>query len=227
MLNVVDVSSWQSDCNVAALVDADCIIAKATEGTDYKNPCFENQIKTARKAGKLVGAYHYASKGDAKAQAAYFAKVAGSYLTGDCIAVLDWEGSATQQGTDWAVTWLKEVERLTGVKPMIYMSQSVCSTFKSVPNGAGLWVAYYPPVTHPPFSYRADFGKSIKPWDFMAMWQYCSDGRIKGYSSNLDLSHFYGDKSAWKAYAKVNKTTNTSKTDKFKGDGYTITVQFD
>jgi len=38
-------------------------------------------------------------------------------------------------------------------------------------------------------------------WKFAALYQYTSSGRLSGYSGDLDLDVFYGDRAAWDAYA--------------------------
>lgn len=39
------------------------------------------------------------------------------------------------------------------------------------------------------------------------MWQWTSVGRLNGYNGNLDCSVFYGDRSAWEAFARPRTTT--------------------
>lgn len=148
MLNVIDISSWQADLDVSRMTTTQAVIVKATEGTGYTNPSFVKHMQQAKKAGKLRGVYHFATKGNANDQANFFYQTVKDYLDGSCIAVLDWEGAAVKQGPEWAEQFLKTFHRLSGVRPLIYMSQSVCGTFKEIPNDAGLWVAYYPPVKH-------------------------------------------------------------------------------
>ena len=127
MLNGIDVASYQQGINFSK-VPCDFAIIKATEGVDYVNPACNAQYASAKDAGKLRGLYHYASGGDAEAEAKYFVDNIRNYV-GSAILVLDWEsyGNSAFGKTDvtWCKRWLDKVYALTGVRPMIYMSQSV------------------------------------------------------------------------------------------------------
>lgn len=57
MLEGVDVSHWQGD--TPNLTGRSFLIAKATEGTS-RDPMFTTHIANARRAGLVVGAYHFA-----------------------------------------------------------------------------------------------------------------------------------------------------------------------
>ena len=103
-------------------------ITKATEGTTYTNPWFARDFAGSGNAGLFRSAYHYARPSlpldSAIAQARYFVSVAGS-LTGplDLPAMLDLEetgGLAPADLAQWTRTWLAEVTRLTGKRPMLY-----------------------------------------------------------------------------------------------------------
>ena len=89
MLKGTDIASYQSgmDCSK---IEADFVIVKATQGTSYTNPYFAKHYSQAVAAGKLVGAYHYASGGDANAEADFFLRIVG-HRAGDCVLCLDWE----------------------------------------------------------------------------------------------------------------------------------------
>ena len=69
------------------------VIIKATQGTGYRNPFYEQDREGARSAGLDVAAYHFADFGDPTAEAAFFRSVAG-----DDAKVLDVE---TSQETAW------------------------------------------------------------------------------------------------------------------------------
>ena len=57
-LKGIDVSRYQSDINLAA-VPGDFVIIKATDGVSYGyTKVFEDLYEDAKKAGKLLGAYH-------------------------------------------------------------------------------------------------------------------------------------------------------------------------
>lgn len=203
-LKGIDVSSWQAGLNTGT-INADFVIVKATEGTGYVNPTCDPMYQAAKAAGKKVGVYHFArnSVNSADAEADFFVKNVQGYIK-QAVLVLDWEDAT--HDVAWALRWLQQVEAKTGVKPLIYMSESVVNShdWSSVANaGYGLWVAKYR-------DYAADYNydmagagatPSVKYWPFYAMWQWSSAGRLDGWGGNLDVNEFYGDGAAWDKYA--------------------------
>lgn len=208
MLNGIDISSWQGDIDLAAL-GLDFAIMKATEGTDYVNPYCDPKVEQAKSLGLKWGFYHFATGGDAVAEADYFVDNCANYF-GNGIPVLDFEADAISRGAGWAKAFLDRVYERTGIRALIYMSQSVTVQYdwSAVAANHGLWVAMYPNVLHPGFEYDADFTASTGAWDFVAIWQYCSDGRLPGYSSNLDLNHAYMTRESWDKYSGAYKPAN-------------------
>ena len=123
--------------------------------------------------------------------------------------MLDWESSG-KSNVAWAKEWLERVESLTGVKPVIYMSESVANAYnwKAVAEGGyGLWIAKYRDYNVDRNYDMSTCGKKpvVKWWKFYMMWQWTSVGRLTGYSGNLDCDVFYGDTDAWKRYADCAK----------------------
>lgn len=231
MLNGIDISSWQGNIDLSKL-DIDFVIIKATEGTGYVNPYCDKKVQQAIKLKKKWGFYHFAKGHDAVEEANYFVDNCINYFNNG-IPVLDFESDAVNKGVSWAKKFLDQVYKRTGVRALIYMSQSVTTKFdwKSVAKNHGLWVAKYPAVTHPDFSYNPKFSGSTGAWDVIAIWQYCSDGRIKGYSKNLDLNHAYMTLEAWDKYAGIKKEeTNDNKNEqtvvsKLENEEYIVTVE--
>ena len=216
MMNGIDISKWQKGLDLSK-IKCDFVIVNASEGAKYVDPCFYNFIEQAKLLGKCIGFYHYArpDKNDPKSEAKNFYDTAIEYFH-DGIPILDWE-SVGKEKVAWAKEWLDEIQRLTGVKPMIYMSESVVNSnnWSDVANADyGLWVARY--RDHNP-DYNHDMSNAgkkpvVKWWKFYAMWQWTSTGRLDGYNGNIDCDVFYGDKKAWNAYAgKAEKKTYTVK----------------
>lgn len=207
-LQGIDISHYQPNIDLSK-VEADFVIVKATEGTWYTDPYCDKHISAAKKNKKLIGAYHYANGGDYRAEADYFLKKVDKYL-GEAVLVLDWEGQGNQMygvnDLTWCKNWLNYVYKKTGVKPMLYCSQSIMARFQNV-GDYGLWIAQYP--NYEPTGYQEH------PWNegryTCAMRQYTSAGRLKGFSGNLDLDKFYGDAEAWKKYAKGTMKTEPAK----------------
>lgn len=208
----IDVSSWQTGIDTYN-IDADFVICKATEGTTYVNPDCDRAYQGAIKSGKKVGVYHYASGGNATEEAKFFVNNIKGYI-GDAILILDFEGEAINRGVAWAKTWLDTVYNLTGVKPLIYMSNSVVNRFdwSSVRDANyGLWNAgYYNGYNIQwGYNYNPPIYGSLGVWsDCLAMYQYTSSGRLDGWGGNLDLNIFYGDEKAWDAYVGHTPSTD-------------------
>lgn len=203
-MNGIDVSSWQSGIEVDQLQGVEFVISKATEGTSYVNPDCDRVYWDAKNSGKKVGVYHFAGGGNAIAEAEYFVDNISGYI-GEAVLVLDFEGSAIYQGVGWAETWLDAVYNMTGVRPMIYMSNSVVNMYdwSSVAEDYGLWNAGYYLGYAPFYGFAADppiYG-SLGAWENAAMYQYTSSGYLSGWGGALDLDIFYGDAAAWDAYA--------------------------
>lgn len=203
MLNGIDISSHQGDIDLSKL-SIDFAIVKATEGTGYVNPYCDPKVQQLLKLGKLFGFYHYGRNNDATKEADYFISNTKGY-EGEGIPVLDWE---EDQSVSWVNTFVRRYHDVTGVWPWIYGNPWRFNQ-GGVESNCGRWVAQYPNYTNPNFS-------SISPNNapeadgLVCAWQFASDGRISGYNSNLDLDFFFGDKNAWKAYARGNSSDNNS-----------------
>lgn len=200
----IDISHHNGSVNWAK-VKADGIsfaFLKASEGQTYKDDTFEDHVKNARQAGILVGAYHFVravSEADAKAEAANFyaaIRAAGGIGRLDLPPVMDYEnnpGSLSKlQINAVAAAFLAEIERLSGVRPIVYTGNSFAANFVAAIGKYPLWIARY--STAAPMETTA-----WSRWDF---WQY-SDGqsgglrssgsrRVDGVSGFPDLNEYAG-----------------------------------
>lgn len=209
-MNGIDISKWQNGIDLAT-VPCDFVIMKATEGIGYVDSTCDKFFQKALSLGKCIGFYHFARPvNDAVKEAQYFYNNTKNYF-GKAIPILDWEAE-NKNDVAWAKRWLDEVYRLSGVKPMIYMSESVVNAYdwsSVVAGDYGLWVAKYRD-NNPDYNYdmsNAGTIPSVKHWNGYAMWQWTSSGRLNGYNGNLDCDVFYGDSTAWDKYAGKNSTT--------------------
>mgnify|MGYP004492674855 FL=1 len=212
-MNGIDISGWQEGIDLSK-VPADFTIIKATQGTSYVNPDCDRAYQQAKTAGRLLGVYHYFSGGDPAKEAEYFVKNIKGYI-GDAILVLDWEGKENakfSQGPAIAKPFLDKVRDLTGVKPMIYMSKSVCSQYdwSAVASEYALWVAQYADDNITGYQSKPwTDNKGYGAWNGPAIFQYSSRGRLAGYSGDLDINIAYMDAAGWKAYAKGTKPASS------------------
>lgn len=203
-LKGIDIADYQANLNAGA-IDADFVIIKATQGTWYVNPCCDKHYQQAKAAGKLLGTYHYAEGGDAKAEADYFLKNIQGYIK-EAILCLDWEENIGQGAKNpvfgtagapaWIKTWCDYVFSKTGVRPLVYIQASALADVKGI-GDYGLWVAQY--------ANNELTGYQEHPWNegayTCAIRQYTSHGRLAGYNGNLDLDIAYMDATAWNKYA--------------------------
>jgi GH25 family lysozyme M1 (1,4-beta-N-acetylmuramidase) len=209
-MNGIDISNWQNGINLTS-VPCDFVIIKATQGIKYVNPDCDRAYQQAKKAGKLLGVYHYFGGNDPVKEADFFVSRIKGYI-GEAILVLDWEAGENKlfnKGQEVAIKFLDRVRELTGVKPLIYMSKSVCRNYdwsKVVAGDYGLWMAQY--------ANDSLTGYKDKPWTddkglgafkFVAIHQYTSHGRLKGWNANLDLNIAYMNAEGWKKYAASSK----------------------
>lgn len=198
MMNVIDISNHQAGLDLNKIT-CDGVIMKATEGVGFVDKYCNAFYQQAKASGKLRGLYHFASGGDAIAEADFFVDNVSGYVK-DAILILDFEGEAINRGVDWAKRWLDRVRLKTGVKPLIYTSVSVVAMFdwSKVAKDYGLWIAgYYKGFEIMSWNQNAPIIGNTGAWGNATMYQYTSTGRVVGWSGNLDLNVFYGDKNAW------------------------------
>ena len=160
------------------------IIIKATEGCSLLDENFNDNFFQARENGFIRGAYHfYVPSVPARQQASYFLKQV-HLEEGDLPPVLDIENGGdltAAQIKREALTWLRLVEKETGVKPIIYtyykFKQQYLSDkeFEDYP----YWIAHY---------YVRKLAYKGK-WKF---WQHTDRGRLPGIKGFVDFDIYNG-----------------------------------
>ncbi|MGV9027446.1 GH25 family lysozyme [Lactococcus lactis] len=214
-MNGIDISSYQAELN-AGIVPSDFVIIKATEGTNYINPTWEEQAKQVLQAGKLLGLYHFASTGNPISEADFFISVVKNYI-GKAVLVLDFEaGAINAWGNVGARQFLNRVKEKTGINPMIYMSAEVTRQFNwsIISSTNPLWVAQYASMS--PTGYQSapwTDGKGYGAWSSAAIHQYSSAGSLANWNGNLDINLAYINANQWKSLAG-GSTSNSVITDK-------------
>lgn len=221
-LEGIDVSHHQGDIDHFQVADSGMLfcMVKATEGQDYVDPLFAQNIRGIREAlesGKTYypGAYHFArpdSVGgaeDGRAEAEDFCdvieEVCGSILTSFMPPALDFETyseSDLEENIPWITAWLDTVEGRLGRQPMIYTGANIwryevgnSAAFVSYP----LWQVYYSgTATAPP----------TMPWPTWTMWQYSGGGNFQHHPEVpgvgvVDVNRWHGSLDELKVFARA------------------------
>jgi len=242
----IDVSYWNSgiDWSKVRATGQRFVFVKATEGDYYADPTFDDNWLGAKSAGILRGAYHFfRANVDPKKQAKkYIDYVKSMKDDGELPPVLDLEthdGQTKDRIISRAKTWLDQVEKAFGKKPIIYSSQYFLQDYFSEAGGGPpswtkdypLWLAQYPNTYvegQQPYLPRGWF-----KWMF---WQYSEKGSVNGINANVDLNIFNGtlDELYKFADAKISSApTTTEKNHTIKAgetfasiaNSYGVTVQ--
>lgn len=197
MLKMVDVFSG-SPRSFATQAGTDITMVKATQGTGYVNPYCDTDYQAAKKAGKLLGVYHYCGGGNPEAEALYFYNNAKNYF-GEAVPAVDWE---EDQNSSWGNTnyvrrFVDKFHALTGVWPLIYTGQAGLNQVANCANDCGLWFPWYAYMSWASWNTpSANF--SVAPFKFMTAWQFTG--------GDMDRSMVYVDREGWKRLAKGDST---------------------
>ncbi|MBD9299734.1 MAG: glycosyl hydrolase family 25 [Prevotella sp.] len=175
------------------------IYIKSTEGTTLLNPYYRKDYQAARAHGFKVGSYHFFSTlSPALKQAQHFVKHT-FVRKGDFPPVLDVEPTPQQikkmggTGVLFARvrTWLNYVERQTGVRPILYISQTFVNRYLNqapdLKQNYHIWIARY---------------GEYKPDIRLVYWQLCPDGRVAGIHGKVDINVFNGYRDAYDKFVK-------------------------
>lgn len=150
------------------------IIAKASEGKDWRDTSFDRTVAEARSLGLLVGAYHYQTGSAPGAQQAqwFLQQTTTARAAGPLLLCLDWEREDATP--NHARAFVREITRQTGKPPVFYTYQSLLwrrlgKTADPVLGACPLWLAAYGP--------RPDSLKVQPSWpNGWALQQYTNGG---------------------------------------------------
>lgn len=193
MLKMIDVYSG-SPRSFVTDPESDIAMIKATQGTGYVNPWCNTDWQAAKNAGKLLGLYHYAGGGDAVREADYFIENIKNYV-GQAVLALDWESNqnAAWGVNNWCRRFVDRVHELTGVWPLIYVSQSAIGQVANCADTCGLWVARYAYNQPLSWDYKgANF--SVAPWKTFTIHQFTG--------TDMDRNMVNTDREGWLRLAK-------------------------
>jgi lysozyme len=185
MLTGDDVSSWQNVSQEAAF-GHDFVSVKASQGTNYVNPLYAQQLAWARTNGRLVMHYHFNNMGPWQAEADYF--LAHADIRAGELVSLDMENGALDAASAaWALQWMRYVDSKVTGTPVIYLNQAWARFMGVAQPGLRnypLWIADYSTPAGAPHT----CGWSV--WTFQ---QY--------NDLPLDLDIFNGNAATWLALA--------------------------
>lgn len=215
----IDTSHHNSDEQIEKAVakhNAKFIVMKATEGRTFTDKEFKRRVDEYREKffGEefLIGAYHYArprNGNTAESEAANFLSAIKPFEGVKMLLMLDVEGvDADRRFRDWYEKWLDIVYEASGIRPLIYTSESKVTVLPPfIKDKYGLWVAKWSENNK-----AVDVAGNItiwnaakdlpaqKPstanWDTFALWQFNVDREL-----NIDLDAFNGTFANLKKYA--------------------------
>lgn len=175
---VIDISHFNGDVDFqqAAASGILGVIHKATQGTSYTDPTYEEHRQQALAAGLLWGAYHFGVSGDGVAQADYFlGVVANGGSVESTLLVLDFETNT--QGTSMSIVeahaFITHVQATTGRYPGLYSGQYVKQLLGGntdpVLAQCWFWLSQYGPTAVVP-----------PTWKTWTLWQYTDGGMGNG-----------------------------------------------
>lgn len=201
----IDISKHQKGINLEN-IDFDFAIIKATEGTTYIDPCFEDFAKTIQSMNKLLGVYHYArpdnhpSSDEMRQEADHFINTITKLgLIGKAILILDWEQNPTNR-VDLMDVWVDTVNVNTGIKPFVYASNSLIKQYPLSFYKHPLWNAKWPSIEKMYHPASIDWILKNIP-DSAMIWQYSSSGVVKGWNGRVDLDYTSLTRMQWCEYA--------------------------
>jgi lysozyme len=178
---------------------------KASEGSEYIDPMFEENMRGAAESDIIAGTYHFfLPRLDPLSQARHYVKtlqeLGGNRPTLPPCVDIETPGLGKTGFNQAVKVSLEEIFRLTGRTALIYVSPGFWNSSLPVPvysgyklKGSGVdWAAEYPLwVAH----YTTGWPYQVYPWAGWAFWQYSSSGKIAGISTRVDLNHFSGNAS--------------------------------
>jgi lysozyme len=197
----MDVSHFQGEINWDQVKqnepEISFVFIKATEGINSVDAHFEKNWTGAGQRGIMRGAFHFfKTDKNAKAQADLFINTVKTPEENDLPPLLDLESNryseldkdTLEKYINKVFTWLEEVEKALGVKPVIFAGPDFARDYLTDKrfSGYALVVADYDTVSAAPKMWGAWEGKT---WTF---WQYSADHKVKGIPDPVNLAKFNG-----------------------------------
>ena len=202
----IDLSSHNGEVDFTKVVRADVKYAwiKVTEGTTHVNPGFQKKFKDARRAGLIVGAYHFARPDTYAGDPKDWKNEADNFLKqlevarlecGDLVPVVDLEqGLKTDDNynCEWYLNWLDYVGCQTKTRPVIYTARWAWQLY--IMKGSNelqnqlstypLWLASYNEGVQPE--------RTTTLWNKWDIWQWTGSGTVPGVTGRCDQNWMAG-----------------------------------
>lgn len=184
----IDVSGWQGNIDYSEVASSgiEIVYMKASEGTSFVDPYFNQNYTNAKANGLKVGFYHYLtarSNSEAVAEANFFVSTISGMIP-DCRLAMDFESFgnlSVEEINEIGLTFMQTVESLSGKEMVIYSDTSNASNiFGGGLTNYPLWVAQYEVEEPTPNG----------NWDSWVGWQYTDAGEISGINGYVDRDRF-------------------------------------
>lgn len=196
-----DISDWQGDIDIKALaLQVDFFIFRCYAGSS-KDSKVDRNVKLAIECGKPFGLYIYSyalNTEQAKEEAERVVNLANSYSVKPNFLVIDMEdadgykakyGMPSNQTLKDICTVEGEIFENAGYYAMVYASSSWWNNQLAGLTRFDKWVAHWP------VSAGKQKGNSTSSDGENAnncgLWQFTSQGKLNGYSGNLDMNYGY------------------------------------
>lgn len=183
---VIDVSDWQGSIDWKK-VKADGVVGAVIRYADGDtlDKRFKENMKNAKAAGVHIGSYIFSrakTKAEAEAEAARLFKACKPYAP-DMPLYIDLEAKGLEKYADTvAIAFISKMKTLGG-RPGVYANYNWWTNYLKKTateyNNNAFWIAQYNDTM------------DYKPSSRMGMWQYSSNGSVKGIEGRVDMNRCY------------------------------------
>lgn len=189
--------AWRNDYVSKTYPVTFCYI-KASEGQTVTNKFCKDDGDDARKAGVLVGHYHFMTIMPGRVQAENFLQTADMKI-GDLPPMLDVELNENQiksmGGAEAMVKamseWVAAVKAVSHTTPVLYFNQSFLDKYApfltSDLRECPIWIARY---------------SKYRPYSRHCLWQLAEHGSVVGINGKIDINMFNGNASQFQSFVK-------------------------
>ena len=195
---IADVYHGDKITDIDAFMGAsDFAVLKATQGTGYTDPKYDNRAQACKEHGVPFWAYMFMTRnGSAEDQVAHLLDVAGDGYVGLCIDAEDYKGT---RPTRAQVQEAYDAITSRGIKCMVYYMDGEAGDYHGIAGGdlGADWIARYG---------RNDGTYNRDPSTACDLHQYTEKGRMPGVSGDCDLSRVTGTGKALEWFRGVQQT---------------------